>query len=82
MQFQNICSEMFLRCEAEQQTYDERVVTLDEREDDVLEMTNEEYKVSSPDYGELIIEMVGKVSNQGTLEYLHTFIKLFLEKWG
>lgn len=55
---------------------------MDEREKDVLEMTNEEYQVSSPDYGKLIIEMVEKVSNQGILEYLHTFIKLFLEKWG
>lgn len=35
---------MFLRCEAEQQTYDERVVAMDEREDEVLEMTNEEYR--------------------------------------
>lgn len=30
----------------------------------------------------LIIEMIYKVDNIGTLEYLHTFIKLFLEKWG
>ena len=29
-----------------------------------------------------IIEMVGKIENPGILEYLHTFIKLFLEKWG
>lgn len=29
-----------------------------------------------------IIEMVEKIENVGTLEYLHTFIKLFLEKWG
>lgn len=33
-------------------------------------------------YREKIIEMVGKIENTGILEYLHTFIKLFLEKWG
>lgn len=53
-----------------------------ERMGEYPEMTNEEYCANLPGYGELIIEMVGKVNNQGTLEYLHTFIKLFLEKWG
>lgn len=33
-------------------------------------------------YREQIIEMVKKIDNAGTLEYLHTFIKLFLERWG
>lgn len=33
-------------------------------------------------YREKIIELVEKINNQGTLEYLYTFIKLFLEKWG
>lgn len=33
-------------------------------------------------YRERIIEMVKKIDNAGTLEYLHTFIKLFLERWG
>ena len=33
-------------------------------------------------YKRKIIEMVEKIENAGTLEYLHTFIKLFLEKWG
>lgn len=33
-------------------------------------------------YKEKIIEMVGEIENPGILEYLHTFIKLFLEKWG
>lgn len=33
-------------------------------------------------YREMIIEMVNRIENTGTLEYLHTFIKLFLEKWG
>lgn len=34
-----------------------------------------EYKIK-------IIEMVEKIENVGTLEYLYTFIRLFLEKWG
>lgn len=29
-------------------------------------------------YREKIIELVEKINNQGTLEYLYTFIKLFL----
>lgn len=33
-------------------------------------------------YKEKIIEMVGKIENVGTLEYLYMFIKLFLAKWG
>ena len=33
-------------------------------------------------YRQRIIEMVEKIDNAGTLEYLHTFIKLFLERWG
>lgn len=31
---------------------------------------------------EKITELVGKINDQGTLEYLYTFIKLFLDKWG
>lgn len=38
--------------------------------------------ITSPDYGGMIIETISKVHNQGALEYLHTFIKLYLEKWG
>lgn len=34
------------------------------------------------DYKRKIIEMVEKIENQGILEYLYTFIKLFLKKWG
>lgn len=29
-----------------------------------------------------LIEMIDKIKDAGTIEYLHTFIKLFLEKWG
>lgn len=29
-----------------------------------------------------IIETVEKIEDADILEYLHTFIKLFLEKWG
>ena len=41
-----------------------------------------DYHVSSPDYRGMIIETINKVDNQGALEYLHTFIKLYIEKWG
>lgn len=33
-------------------------------------------------YMKEIIEMMEKIENPCILEYLHTFIKLFLEKWG
>ena len=33
-------------------------------------------------YKEKIVEMVNEIENAGTLEYLYTFIKLFIEKWG
>lgn len=44
---------------------------MDERKDCVLEMTNEEYRVSSPDYGELIIEMVHKFHNKKLLRRIY-----------
>lgn len=34
------------------------------------------------DYREKIIDMVSQIDNLGTLEYIHKFIELFLEKWG
>ena len=34
------------------------------------------------DYKEEIKKMLDGLSNAGTLEYLYTFIKLFVEKWG
>lgn len=34
------------------------------------------------DYKKEIIDMVQKINKLGTLEYLHTFIRLFLENWG
>lgn len=34
------------------------------------------------DYKKRIIEMIHKINDAGILEYLHTFIKLFLERWG
>lgn len=34
------------------------------------------------DYGDMIIGMVLNIGSQGKLEYLYTFLKLFLEKWG
>lgn len=34
------------------------------------------------DYKKLIVEMIEKIENHGILEYLYTFISLFLKKWG
>lgn len=34
------------------------------------------------DYKKEIIEMINGLNKDGVLEYLHTFIKLFIEKWG
>jgi hypothetical protein len=34
------------------------------------------------DYKKEITQMIEKIEDAGTLGYLHTFIKLFLEKWG
>lgn len=33
-------------------------------------------------YRQKIIEMINKIDDSGTLGYLYTFIKRFLEKWG
>ena len=33
-------------------------------------------------YREKIVEMVESIDNLGTLQYLHRFLELFLEKWG
>lgn len=33
-------------------------------------------------YKEKIVEMIERIENPGILEYLHTFIQIFLEKWG
>lgn len=33
-------------------------------------------------YREKIVEMIIKVDKIGVLEYLHTFISIFIEKWG
>jgi hypothetical protein len=34
------------------------------------------------DYKSGIISMIEKIEKPGTLEYLYTFIYLFLERWG
>lgn len=45
-------------------------------------IANQKRRVSRMDYKSKIIQMIENINNNGTLEYLHTFIKLFLEKWG
>ena len=39
-------------------------------------------KLGEEYYKNEIIKLIEKIENAGTLEYLHSFIKLFLEKWG
>ena len=55
---------------------------MNERKDDVLEMTNEEYRVSSLDYGELIIEMVHKIESQSALKYIYAVISSYIKSRG
>lgn len=43
-------------------------------------MENEQSKKEI--YKKRICEMINRIENAGTLEYLHTFISLFVEKWG
>ena len=39
-----------------------------------------EYRVSSPDYGDLIIEMVHKIDNQDYLKKIYSFTKVIYNK--
>lgn len=34
------------------------------------------------DYKEKLIRLIERIDDDSKLEYLYTFIKLFLEKWG
>ena len=47
---------------------------MDERKD-ALEMTNEECQVKSPDYEELIIEMVHNIKSERLLKLIYGFVK-------
>lgn len=53
---------------------------MDERNENVLEMTNEEYRINSPDYGELIIEMVHKIDKQDYLVNIYYFVRGMYDK--
>lgn len=55
---------------------------MDEREGKVLEMANGEYRVSSPDYGELIIEMVHKIKDEKFLKQIYTIMRRHIKKEG
>jgi len=57
---------------------------MNEREDNILEMTNEEYRVGSPDYGELIIEMVHKIgrTDDKFLWQIYTIMRRHMKKEG
>ena len=52
---------------------------MDERGDNVLEMTNEEYQINSPDYGGLIIEMVSNIKKKSYLKMAYGFIESLYE---
>lgn len=38
--------------------------------------------MNEEDYKNIIIEYVKTINNKGILEYIYTFIKELLEKWG
>ena len=40
------------------------------------------YDKEMMNYKEKIIEMVNKINKLNILEYIYSFLKLFLEKWG
>lgn len=60
------------------------MVSVDEREGNVLEMANGEYRVSSPDYGEMIIEMVHKIgrTDDKFLWQIYTIMRRHVKKEG
>ena len=43
---------------------------------------NEESGMKNVNYKEEIKKKIDSLSNAGTLEYLYTFLKLFIENWG
>lgn len=43
---------------------------------------NEKIESEKELYRKGLIEMISRIESIGTLEYLHRFIELFLEKWG
>lgn len=46
----------------------------EERIDYSVEIMNERKKE--------LLHIISNINNAGTIEYLHTFIKLFTERWG
>lgn len=53
---------------------------MDGRESNVLEMADGEYRVSSPDYGEMIIEMVHKIKDEKFLRRLYIIIGDYIKE--
>lgn len=47
-----------------------------------MKCKNDKMKKGIKWYREKIVEMVESIDNLGTLQYLHRFLELFLEKWG
>ena len=64
---------------------------MDERKENVLEVTNEEYRSSFPNYEELIIkihpkkkeliEVINSIENDSLILYLVKYINKLKEKW-
>jgi len=59
-----------------------RMVMGSKRGKDYMEGMVKEYRVSDPDYGELIIESVQGIDNQRLLNYIYELINSFKKKWG
>lgn len=47
-----------------------------------MKCKNDKMKKGIKWYRKKIVEMVESIDNLGTLQYLHRFLELFLEKWG
>lgn len=50
--------------------------------EDLLEVVFEDYIVSGPDYGELIINAVKEIKDQRFLHFTYEFLKSAQKKWG
>lgn len=57
-------------------------INAQEGREDLIEVVVEDYIVSDPDYGELIIEMVHKIDDQNFLCFIYETLNSFKKKWG
>ena len=59
---------------ATRNVWDERVVCMDKDAEYCVKFTEERK--------EELLHIISDINDAGTIEYLHTFIKLFMERWG